>query len=170
MIRWIPASPGYSLEECLTAKAATAAAYSRIEGLFSDLVLRQSLDYCQAMGWLESVRFRVLIVTTCTVVVVWASAPCALQYLLDPIPQSRVGQTQADDGAVMKAACVCSADYATGTRSSMSGQVLLPAVPSSLKPYVATYVLLSTRSPLLFEEVFRSPDAPVPRLHSPRIG
>ena len=122
------------------------------------------------MGWLESVRFRLLIVTTCTVVVVWASAPCALQYLLDPVPQGRVGQTQADDGAMMKAACVCSAHYATGTRPSISGNVLLPIVSISSQPCVAIYVSIPTESSLLLEEVRRRPDVPVPKLQSSLIG
>ena len=122
------------------------------------------------MGWLKSVRSRFLIVTTCTVVVVWASAPCALQYLLNPVPVGRVGQTQADDGAVMKAACVCSAHYATGTRSSISGHALLPMVLISSQPRVATYVSIPTQSPLLLEEVIRRPDVPVPKLRSSLIG
>ena len=115
-------------------------------------------------------HLRVLIATTCTVVVVWASAPCALQYLLDPAPVNLVGQTQAGDSAVMKATCVCSAHYATGTRSSISGHVLLPMVSISSQPCVATYVSIPTQSPLLLEEVIRRPDVPVPKLQSPLIG
>ena len=141
-----------------------------IEGLIFLLVLVEFLDYLKKVSGLKSVHLRVLIATTCTLVVVWASAPCALQYLLDPAPVNLVGQTQAGDSAVMKATCVCSAHYATGTRPSTSGQALLPAVSISSQPYVETYVLLSARSPLLFEEVLRRPDVPVPRLPSPLIG
>jgi hypothetical protein len=154
----------------IPSKAGSPPRIDRIEGLFSDLVLRQSLDYCQGMGWLESVRFRVVIVSTCMVVALWASAPCALQYLLDPVPQGRVGQTQTDDDAVMNTTCVCSADYATGTRPSISGHALLPMVSVSSQPCVAAYVSIPRQSSLLFEEVLRRPDVPVPKLRSPLIG
>ena len=118
------------------------------------------------MRLLEFVHFRVFIASICVVVAVWASAPCALQYLLEPAPLGRFSQTQADDGAVMKTACVCFADYATGTRASNSGQALLPMDPISSQPCPAWRVLVSMEPPLRFEEIAQSPDVPVPRLRS----